>query len=195
MRPPTSAAETFDRKAAAMMRPILLLLLLCAGTPLRAQQPLYIVNGVPCDDVASIAPDDIETIEELPADEETIARFGEKAAGGVIRVVLRYDTPALFPDSLPFGRYIARQVRWDADEPAARVSLRYKVTCEGEAVVSEMLESTDGRLKRRVLKALAEAPRWTPATRNGIPVETGHVLTLQLPEGKAMPREPYIRIR
>ena len=178
-----------------MKRFLLSLLFLFAGPSLRAQPPLYLVNGVPCDEAASIAPDDIETIEELPADEETIARFGQRAAGGVIRIVLRYDTPALFPDSLPFGRYIARRVRWDDDEPAARVSLRYKVTREGEVVVAEVLEATDGRLKRRVLKALAEAPRWTPATRNGAPVETEHVLTLRLPEGKAMPREPYIRIR
>lgn len=178
-----------------MKRCLLLLALLWAGLPLRAQPPLYLVNGVPCDEVASIVPDDIETIEELPADEETIARFGEKASGGVIRITLRYDTPAVFPDSLPFGRYIARQVRWADDEPAARVSVRYKVTCEGAVVVSEVLEATDGRLKRRVLKALVEAPRWTPATRNGRPVETGHLLTLRLPEGKAMPYEPYIRIR
>ena len=39
-----------------------------------AQRPLYIVNGVETEEIESIPPDDIENIESLPADEETIAR-------------------------------------------------------------------------------------------------------------------------
>jgi len=45
-----------------------------------------------------------------------------------------------------------------------------------------------------LLKALAEAPRWKPATKNGRPVESEGVLRIQLPEGKPLPGEPYIRI-
>lgn len=178
-----------------MRRYLLLLAALLAGPLLRAQQPLYVVNGVPCDEVTSIAPDDIETIDELPADEETIARYGERAAGGAILITLRYDVPATFSDTLSFADYITRRVKWEADEPAARVSLRYSVLADGTVEIRELLESTDNRLKRRVLKAVAEAPRWAPARKNGVPVETLHVLTLRLPEGKRMPREPYLRMR
>ncbi|MDE6865117.1 MAG: TonB-dependent receptor plug domain-containing protein, partial [Alistipes sp.] len=61
----------------------------------RAQQPLYIVNGVPTtDNIAQIPPEDIERIETLPADEESIARYGEQASNGVVLVTLRYDEPA-----------------------------------------------------------------------------------------------------
>ena len=80
-------------------------------------------------------------------------------------ITLRYDRPAAFPADSTFGSYIARQVRWDESEPTARVVLRYKITPEGEIVVQQELESTDNRLKRRVLKAVAEAPRWRPAQK------------------------------
>jgi len=178
-----------------MIRLLFLFAALCAGAPLAAQKPLYIVNGTPRDEIASIPPDDIERVDELPADEETIAQYGPKAANGVILVTLRYDSPARFgADSLSFGSYIARRVVWPDDEPAARVVLRYKVTAEGDTLVTEVAESTDGRLKRRVLKAVAEAPKWQPARKNGRAVESDGVLSIRLPAGKALPGEPYVRI-
>lgn len=163
----------------------------------QAQQPLYIVNGVPTtEDVAQIPPEDIERIETLPADEESIARYGEQASNGVVLVTLRYDEPARFEaDGLTFGEYIARKVKWDADEPAARVILRYTVTPEGRAVVTAELESTDNRLKRRVMKAVETAPAWQPATKAGKPVASEGVLRIQLPEGKRIPRPMELVIR
>ena len=80
-----------------MKRYILILSALFAATlSAVAQRPLYIVNGVETEEIESIPPDDIENIESLPADEETIARYGEKAANGVILISLRYDKPAIF---------------------------------------------------------------------------------------------------
>lgn len=177
-----------------MIRRLLLLAALSAAAPLAAQKPLYIVNGTPREEIAEIDPDEIETIEELPADEESIARYGEKASNGVIVITLKYDSPAVFEGGESFADYIARQTAWGADEPAARVVLRYRIGPEGETSVGEILESTDNRLKRRVLKAVAEAPRWKPATKNGRPAESEGVLRIQLPEGKALPREPYLRM-
>ena len=128
-----------------MKRYILILFALFAATlSAVAQRPLYIVNGVETEEIESIPPDDIENIESLPADEETIARYGEKAAN--------------------------------------------TVTPEGKAVLAQELESTDNRLKRRVLKALSEAPHWHPAQKNGVAVASEGVLHIQLPKGKRMPR-------
>lgn len=174
-----------------MKRSVILLLALLAATvfPAAAQQPLYIVNGVETDEIASIPPEDIEQVEMLPADEQTIARYGEKASNGVLLVSLRYDEPAAFSADTTFTDYIASRVKWGDDEPAARVVLRYTVTPEGDTVVDEELESTDNRLKRRVLKALAEAPRWRPARKDGRPVASEGVLHIQLPAGKPMPRQ------
>ncbi len=173
-------------------------LLLATAAVAAARQPVYIVNGQLSDEtrVAAIPPADIERVENLPADEETIARYGEGASNGVIIISLKYDTPARFGvDSLSLSDYIAQHVRWDADEPAARVVLRYVVGTDGRAVVETELESTDNRLKRRVLKALAEAPAWSPAMKNGEPIESRGVLRIQLPEGKPMPRMRELVIR
>lgn len=163
-------------------------LLLATLLPAAAQHPLYLVNGTPTDEIDTIPPEDIERVEMLPADEQTIARYGEAASEGVLLITLRYDRPARFDADTTFGSYIARQVRWDDDEPAARVILRYKVTPEGRTVVVQELESTDNRLKRRVLKAVEEAPRWQPAQKNGAPIESEGVLSIQLPAGKTLPR-------
>lgn len=172
-----------------MKRYILILSALFAATlTAAAQRPLYIVNGIETEEIESIPPDDIENIESLPADEETIARYGEKASHGVILVTLRYDKPAVFGAGTSFDEYIAGLVKWDDDEPAARIILRYTITPEGEAVVEQELESTDNRLKRRVLKALSEAPRWHPAQKDGVAVASEGVLHIQLPKGKPMPR-------
>ena len=40
--------------------------------PAAAQKPLYIVNGRETEEIASIPPEDIERVETLPADEETV---------------------------------------------------------------------------------------------------------------------------
>ena len=106
----------------------------------------------------------------------------------VILISLRYDKPAIFEAGTTFDEYIAGQVKWDDDEPAARIILRYTVTPEGKAVLAQELESTDNRLKRRVLKALSEAPHWHPAQKNGVAVASEGVLHIQLPKGKRMPR-------
>ena len=124
-----------------MKRYALLLYILFLAAAVRAAtprpQPLYIVNGKETSEIRSIPPEDIENVEMLPADEETIARYGQRAAHGVMLITLRYDRPASFPADSAFGSYIARQVRWDESEPTARVVLRYKITPDGETVVQQ----------------------------------------------------------
>lgn len=154
-----------------------------------AQTPLYIVNGTPTEEIASIPPEDIEHVESLPADEQSIARYGDKAAHGVLLITLRYDQPATFGADTSFSDYIARQVTWGDNEPAARVILRYTISPEGRAEVKQELESTDSRFKRRVLKALEQAPAWRPAYKNDTPVESEGVLYVQLPASKQLPRQ------
>lgn len=169
-----------------------LLVILSAAVTARAAapkpRPLYIVNGRETDEIRSIPPDEIEHVEMLPADEETIARYGERAMHGVMLITLRYDQPAIFPADTTFGNYIASQVHWAENEPVARVVLRYTINEEGCIRVDEILESTDNRLKRRVLKAVEESPRWQPALKNNEAIASEGVLSIQLPEGRQMPR-------
>lgn len=181
-----------------MKRYALLLYILFLAAAVRAAtprpQPLYIVNGKETSEIRSIPPEDIENVEMLPADEETIARYGQRRTRRDAHYAALRPA-ASFPADSAFGSYIARQVRWDESEPTARVVLRYKITPDGETVVQQELESTDNRLKRRVLKAVAEAPRWHPAQKNGAPVESEGVLSIQLPEGRRMPRQAELVIR
>ena len=58
-----------------------------------AQDPIYVVNGQVVSDIRNIPPGDIESTEMLPADEQTIARYGTEASNGVI-----------LPGSLPGSR-------------------------------------------------------------------------------------------
>lgn len=180
-----------------LLLPALLLLAAAPGTASQQlHKPLYIVNGVVCDDLQAIPPEEIEHVEELPADEQTIARYGPAASNGVILVTLRYDTPARFcTDAAGFDDYIAGQVRWDENEPTARVVLRYRILPDGGTEVTEELESTDNRLKRRILKAMAEAPPWTPATKDNRPIPSEGVLRIQLPAGREMPRPVELVLR
>lgn len=172
-----------------------LLALLPAGAGF-AQEPLYIVNGCERDEIRSIPPSDIEHVEMLPADEQSVARYGQRANHGVMLLTLRYDVPARFEaDGMDFDRWIASRIKWNDTDPVARTVLRYTVTPEGKAVAGEELESTDNRLRRRVLKALEEAPLWTPASKQGRPVASEGILRIQLPEGVPMPRERTLVLR
>ena len=180
------------------MRFFIAIISLLAASALSAQtprQPLYIVNGEVADiaQMHDIQPDDIISTEILPADEQSVARFGEQANNGVIIISLRYDTPARFGDgSQPYGAYIARQVKWGELERVARYVTRFTVCEDGSVAVGNELESTDPRLRRKVLRAVAKAPHWQPAMKDGRPVESSHVLRIQLPEGRPMPPEKYI---
>lgn len=164
--------------------------------PARGQQPLYIVNGIERSDIRDIDPEVIEQMEELPADEFTIDRYGEKATNGVVLITLKYDTPARFTaDTVSFARFVARQIKWSDSDPTARVVLRYRIAEDGSLTILETLQSTDPRLKRRVEKVVEASPRWEPARKAGKAVATEGVLRLQLPEGKPLPRQLELVIR
>ena len=162
-------------------------LLLLLSAPSRAQNtqaPLYIVNGEPMSEeqVKDIDPSDIVSNTLLPADEHTIAEYGEAANNGVVVIVLRYDTPPRFEvggEQTGYSRYVGRMVKWDAEsDPVARVIIAFRVEADGSVTVRDVLEATDKRLCRRVLKAMEEAPRWQPALKEGEGVATDHVLRI-----------------
>lgn len=176
------------RTITGLLGGVFLLLFLSAHAAAPKPEPLYIVNGKVVEQIRTIPPEEIEHVEMLPADEQTIARYGERAMHGVMLITLRYDEPARFQADTTFGSYIARQVRWDDDEPVARVVLRYTITPEGTIRIDDTLESTDNRLKRRIVKAVEEAPRWLPAQKDGKAIASQGILSIQLPEGRPMPR-------
>jgi hypothetical protein len=78
---------------------------------------------------------------------------------------------------------------------AERVSLRIEVDSTGRATIKEVIASSSKQFLKRVTAAINNAPRWTPAERDGTPVESLHLVNLQLPKGKQMPREMGVIIR
>ena len=162
--------------------------------------PIYIVNGERMDEeqVRAIDPEDIVSNELLPADETTIAKYGQDAANGVILITLRYDTQARFEvdgQETSFSNYIAQRIKWGEMDPVAQVVMSIRVSPEGVVSEREVLESSDRKLLNRVRNAIEEAPRWVAAKKDGKGIETQHVLRVTVPVGSRMPRERVIRIR
>lgn len=175
-----------------MRRLILATTLLIIGTiSVSARVPLYVVNGTIVNDIDHIAQEDIERIDHLPADDETIAKWGLEASEGVILVTLRYDTPAHFSyegvDN--FTTYLIKSVRWSDKMEPERVSLRITVDSKGRTSISKVLQATSRQFLKRVESAISQAPLWTPAMRNGNAVESTHLINLLLPEGESLPVE------
>lgn len=161
------------------------------ATAAYAQSPLYVVGGETMSSIDHIPQSNIESIDALPADEDTIALYGPQASHGVIVVTLRYDTAARFlsDDFASLTDYVASTVEWDDRMPTAKVSLRYTVDTDGRITVEEILQSTDKRLLRRIMRAIKTAPKWQPATRDGEPVRSEHLLNVTLPKGRQLPPE------
>ena len=161
----------------------------------QTQNPLYIVNGVEMESVKHIPEKNIEHIDHLPANEESVAKYGERANNGVIIVTLCYDKEARFTGGKSLADYVGERVKWPENYGVARFVARYTIEADGSFRLGSILQSTDHQFRKRVLKVLQSLPKWEPATKQGEAVESEYILSVQLPKGKSLPREPYIIIR
>ena len=162
--------------------------------------PIYIVNGTRMTEqqVKAIDPEDILDNQLLPADEQTIQKYGQDASNGVVLITLRYDTPARFLiDGVEqnYSSHVANMVEWKYPNPTARVIISFRINTDGSTSISKILEATDKRLLRRIEKAMASAPKWTPAMKDNSPISTQHVLRITLPQGGQLQREKVIVYR
>lgn len=173
---------------------ILLIVAAFMSLQLFAQQPIFIVNGERVASIDSIPQSLIERYEELEVTDSLIAEYGTEASNGVILLTVKYDQNPKFLGDDSFAKYIIDRVEWDENDPTARVVVKYRILTSGELDIIEVLDSTEWRLKRKVLKVMEKSPRWQPALRGDTPVESEGILSLQLPLGKSMPRERYIII-
>lgn len=182
---------------------LIILLLTMGVSAVKAQKhtlsPLYIVNGerMSEEQVRAIHPADIVDNQLLPIDEQVIERYGIEASNGVVLITLRYDTPARFEvngEEQNYSSYIAERVKWSEMDGVARVVLSFTLGQDGSIVTTDVLEATDKRLLRRIEKAMAEAPRWIPAQKDGKGISTEHLLRITLPKGRKVPQERVWRI-
>lgn len=174
---------------------ILTLLLLVGAAQAQVfvhRPPLYIVNGQRMDEaqVKAIDPDDIVSNVLLPADEVTVAKYGQEASNGVIVISLRYDTAARFEyegKPMRFSDYVAQRIKWEYPaRPVARVVIKLNISADGVMSEGEVIDATDKRLLKRVRSVLSQAPRWVPAMKDGQGVEDGYILRLTLPRGMSV---------
>jgi hypothetical protein len=182
---------------------LLMLTILCHNAMAQEfvhRPPIYIVNGerMSEEQVKRINPADIATNTLLPADEESVAKYGQEASNGVIVITLRYDTPAHFEfegKQMPITDYLAEHIKWEYPaNPVARVVIRLKIAPDGTATMDEVLQATDKRLLKRVTKLLTESPRWVPALKDGKGVDSEYILRLTLPQGMKLPRERSVPV-
>lgn len=180
-----------------MLRCVITILAIICTIETYAYKPLYVVNGEVMESIEHIPHEDIESIDNLPANEETIAKWGMGASEGVILVTLRYDKRATFSyegyDN--FTEYLASTVNWSNTMTAERISLRIMVDSSGRATIHEVISSTSKQFLKRVTRAIESAPLWNPAKRHGVAIESLHLVNLQLPKGKSIPKEMGIIIR
>ena len=116
-----------------------------------ASAQLYIVNGeeYTAEQMRRIDPERVEHSEQVAVNDSIMARYGERAADGVIVVTLKHDTePQFSVDSLSFREWVEREVAWGDDEPAARVVYRYVVGTDGRAQPTELLRQLDDSLEK-----------------------------------------------
>ena len=125
-----------------------------------AQKPLYIVNGVEMESVKHIPEKNIEHIDHLPANEESVAKYGERANNGVIIVTLRYDKEAKFTGGKSLVDYVGERVKWPENYGVARFVARYTIGADGTFRLGTILQSTDHQFRKRVLKVLQSLPKW-----------------------------------
>ena len=180
-----------------MLRCVITILAILCTMEAYAYKPLYVVGGEVMDSIEHIPHEDIESIDNLPANEETIAKWGMGASEGVILVTLRYDKRATFSHEGfdNFTEYLASTVNWNDTMTAERISLRIMVDSSGRATINEVISSTSKQFLKRVTRAIESAPLWSPAERNGVTIESLHLVNLQLPKGKSIPKEIGIIIR
>ncbi|MFI3319605.1 MAG: TonB-dependent receptor [Rikenellaceae bacterium] len=160
-----------------------------------ANKPLYVINGNIDEDVnIDDIPSGIITNIEVIKGEDAVEKYGQKGSNGVILISLRYDTSPLFSKKISFHDYIIESIKWEDTDPVARVIFRYKIKTNGTVELIEIMESTDSRMRKRIVKAVSSAPKWErPAKLNGKPVETISAERIQLPLGKRFPGEIIIR--
>ena len=114
-------------------------LLWCSATAQSDHEPLYIVNGEVRSSVSDIPEKNIEKIETLPADEQTVQQYGDKANNGVVIITLCYDKAAIFPLSTTFSEYISSQIKWTTNDPVARFVMRFTVNTDGTLTAGNIL--------------------------------------------------------
>ncbi|MFR9661298.1 MAG: TonB-dependent receptor [Rikenellaceae bacterium] len=170
-------------------------LIIIASAEIASAEPLYFVGGERVSEIRSIEQSNILSLRHLEPSEAVIAEYGLEAAEGVVLIELHQDSEPIFSAEQSFRDYIESTIAWRESDPAARVVAKLIIAEDGSASISEIMESTDSRLRRRVIKAIEESPKWQPATKGDKPIESQTTVCVELPKGKKIAAEKILTWR
>ncbi len=173
---------------------LILLTLIAAESYAAMGDPLYIVNGevVEKSKFETLPPDVIKSIDVLNG-EGAVEKYGLRGSEGVIEVTLILDTPPVFADNQTFREYIIKNTKWDNSEDFARVVLKFRLKADCTIELTEVIESTNNRFRKRVLEAFHNAPKWhSPAMNMGKAIDMDMSLRIALPANKRERQERYV---
>ncbi len=173
-----------------MYRLIITLSLLLSSIGAMARSPIYVVNGEQREGIDDIPHEQILSLREQEVSEALIQQWGAAASKGVVFVELKWDKVAQLPNYDSLHQYLEQRVDWRDD--IARISFRYIVTEQGEFKLTEYLEVSSPRARRRVEEALKDLPLWQPATKGDRRVEWSGVVNITLPVGAQIPQDRYL---
>ena len=95
-----------------------------------------------------------------------------------------------------FRRWVTQAVKFPREALEAGIQGRVLVSfvVEGDGMVSSVriIRSPDPILSREVVRALAGSPKWTPGSKNGVPVRVKYTLPVdfRVPEKPAAGQKP-----
>ena len=137
-----------------------------AGT-INNSDPLYIVDGMPMENISYLAPDDIASIEILK-DAASCAIYGSRAANGVVLVTTRSGLESLKPQ-ITFNTYVGWQEAWRKPNIMSKDDFAYYQDYALNLYKNTQLNS-DGSLSVREdqqLKINNGSNWWDEISRNG----------------------------
>ena len=149
-------------------------------------KPLYIINGKESskEEMTKLDASTIEKVNVLNRD-SAISIFGEKGKSGVVVITLKQqpiidtaktstEVTAAFPGGTQaWRRYIEKSVRYprSAQESRTMGKVRVSVTVAKDGSLSAVpITSLGHGLEEEAIRIMKESPKWSPATRDGVPV-------------------------
>lgn len=179
-----------------------------------SNDPLVIVDGKECDDMSSIAPEDVESISVIK-DETAKKIYGDKAENGVIIVTLKHDVSCSdtmsaeqqikgvtdekkefdqapeFPGGTPeLMKYISQRIKFPASEAGKpnlniKVIVQFIVSADGTVKDPTILKSGGEVFDQEAIRVVKTLPKFTPAKLNGKPVNCNYTLPIHFKTGPA----------
>ncbi len=170
-----------------------------------ANSMLVLVDGEVVESIASLDSSDIKSVTLLKSGlEDYVARYGEKAANGVMVVTTHQGaanddggpSPEVekawegksFPqfeggDVNNFFNWLKTQVRYPAEAVeggiTGKVMVSFTVTTDGSLANVKVLQSPHNLLSEEVLRVIAKSPKWIPAVdENGKKMDVNLVLPI-----------------